>query len=197
MPLHLNLDTNEEREVVSSISNFSDFIISNSQEPKNDDRQSLPLSEGQEREDYLNPKVESPTSQDARLNPDPSSADIVQPKEHVRGTETALTDSDTLTERIGIRFDGPEVSGEPVLFHKEDGQPLAYSSDPPHIRLFGWVLMNVSHVMPGPLDVPQIAKDCQLTASEVRDALTQLVREGDLVRTVERKRELFRLQIKY
>lgn len=136
-------------------------------------------------------------SQDASPCPDPSSGQIPSPEEPITEPETALADFDTITERIGIRFDGPEVSGEPVLFHPEDGRPIAYTSDPPHIRLFAWALMNVSHVITGSLDAARIARDCRLTASEVRGALARLLKDGDLIRTVERKRELYRLQIKY
>ena len=136
-------------------------------------------------------------SHDAPSCPVQAVGQITSHEEPTNEPETALADFDSLTERIGIRFDGPEVSGEPVLFHKEDGRPLAYASDPPHIRLFAWALMNVSHVIPGLLDAAQIAKDCQLTVYEVKGALDRLMEDGDLIRTVERKRELFRLQIKY
>lgn len=136
-------------------------------------------------------------SQDASPCPDQVSGQITIPEEATTETETALADFDTLTERIGLRFDGPEVSGESVLSHPEDGRPLTYTSDPPFVRVYAWVLMQVSHVIPVLIDPWKVAKDCRLTASEVRESLSQLVREGDLVRTVERKRELFRLQIKY
>lgn len=103
--------------------------------------------------------------------------------------------SDSITERIGIRFDVPAL-GQPILHHL-DGSPLAFEGDPPLIRVYAWALTRISHILPEPVDQRRIVGDCRLSASEVKSALIQLVLDGDLVRIVERRRELFRLNIKY
>jgi hypothetical protein len=105
-------------------------------------------------------------------------------------------DYDTLIERVGIKYDIPAI-GKPVLAHPQDGRPLAFEGDPPHVRLFAWCLINVPPGGAVHVDTSKAAKDCQLRSGEVREALAQLVREGDLVRTMERGRELFRLNIQY
>lgn len=98
-------------------------------------------------------------------------------------------------EPEGIMSDLPAI-GRPVLCHP-DSSPLAFEEDPPHIRLFAWALLNVSLSVPGQIDITKAAKDCRLSREGVRDALVRLVQDGDLVRSTERSRELFRLNIQY
>ena len=112
-------------------------------------------------------------------------------------SEMVLIDSDILTERIGIRFDGPEALGEPVLFHPEDGRPLVYNEDTPFIKVYAWSLLHVPHVIPVSINFAQVSKDCRLTSSEVRTAIDRLVEEGDLVMTREVRIKRYRLNIQY
>ena len=121
----------------------------------------------------------------------------IPPIEPKKESEMVLIDSDILTERIGIRFDGPEVSGEPILFHPEDGRPLAYNEDTPFIKVYAWSLLQMSHVIPVSINFAQISKDCRLTSSEVRTAIDRLVEEGDLVMTREMRCKRYRLNIQY
>ncbi|MDA8112540.1 MAG: hypothetical protein M0T83_08815 [Nitrospiraceae bacterium] len=106
-------------------------------------------------------------------------------------------DPETLAERVGIRFDGPPALGKAVLTHPRDGSALAFEGDPPHVRLFAWSLLNVPPGGAVQIDPAKAAKECQLRPVEVKDALRKLVADGDLVRSMERGRELYRLVITY
>ena len=117
----------------------------------------------------------------------------------------------SLSERIGIRFeqeipdtssargDHPEDTektlGRPV-FHYQ-GIPLAWEKDPAHIRLFAWATVNLFPGRPLAVDPVSVARLLGLTPREVKDALSRLVKDGDLVRSIERGRELYRLVITY
>ncbi len=105
-------------------------------------------------------------------------------------------DADTLIERIGIKYDTPAL-GKAVLTHPRDGSPLAFEGDPPHVRLFAWSLLNIPPGRAAPIDPAKAAKDCQLRLVEVRDSLARLVKDGDLIRTAERGREVYRLNVLY
>ena len=70
--------------------------------------------------------------------------------------------------------------------------------DLPHIRLLIWLMTNQAHGKRLPLDRPRIAQDCQLSAQEVREAVTRLVHEGDLeLSTGRRGPESFIFRIRY
>ena len=116
---------------------------------------------------------------------------------HETSGEIEPIDPEILAERVGIRFDGPPALGKPVLTHPRDGSALAFEGDPAHVRLFAWSLLNVPPGGAVQIDPAKAAKDCQLRPVEVKDALSRLVKDGDLVRSIERGRELYRLVITY
>ena len=125
--------------------------------------------------------------------------------------EVEPLDPEILSERIGIRFekeipdtssargDHPEDTektlGKPV-FHYQ-GIPLAWEKDPAHIRLFAWATVNLFPGRPLSVDIESTARLLQITPREVRDALVRLVKDGDLSRSTERGRELYRLNVRY
>jgi len=90
----------------------------------------------------------------------------------------------------------PTPRGTVVVRHS-DGRPLAWSSDPPHIRLYACFLSNLHPGRDLPVDRKKAAKDTGLTTGEVLEAMTRLVREGDLKAVRDRRQELFRLVIRY
>jgi len=113
-----------------------------------------------------------------------------------------VTDPVTLAERIGIRYEqeiptpqGLGGLGKPVFTYR--GHVLAWRADPPHIRLYAWATTALYPGRPLAVDIEPTARLLELTPQEVREALGRLVREGDLVRTRERGRELFRLNVRY
>jgi len=94
------------------------------------------------------------------------------------------------------------VNGRPtprgtVVVRHSDGSPLAWESDPPHIRLFAWALGNLHPGRDLPIDAETAAKETGLTKEAIRAALSRLVGDCDLKRIRERDRELFRLVIRY
>ena len=109
------------------------------------------------------------------------------------------TDPVSIGERIGIKYEQeiPESLGKPIFWHK--GTPLAYENDPPHIKLYAWATVSLS-LFPGrPLsvDAEPVGRLLGLSSREVREALSRLARDGDLVRSWEGGRELYRLNVKY
>lgn len=116
--------------------------------------------------------------------------------------ETALPDPVSLSERIGIRFEAeipiPEEAeglGKPVFTYR--GEVLAWEADPPPIRVFAWATVNLFPGRPLAVDIDSTARLLEITPREVKDALARLVKEGDLARTVEKGRELYRLNVQY
>ena len=107
------------------------------------------------------------------------------------------TDPVSIGERIGIKYEQeiPESLDKPIFWHK--GTPLAYENDPPHIRLYAWATCHLFSGRPLAVDIEPVARLLDLSSREVREALSRLVKDGDLVRTWERGRELFRLSIQY
>ncbi|MHB8368809.1 MAG: hypothetical protein ACYDBP_03840 [Leptospirales bacterium] len=108
----------------------------------------------------------------------------------------------SLAERIGIRFEAeipiPEGTGglgKSVFTYQ--GHILAWEADPPHIKVYAWATVNLFPGRPLAVDIPSTATALQLTPGQVREALARLVREGDLVRTQERGRDLYRLNVQY
>jgi len=84
-----------------------------------------------------------------------------------------------------------------VVVRHTDGSPLAWENDPPHIRLYAWALGNLHPGRDLPVDAETAAKETGMTPETVRTALSRLVADGDLKRIRERRRELFRLVIRY
>ena len=98
-------------------------------------------------------------------------------------------------ERISIMVEDVEPQGERLC---SGGKDLGvHAGDPPHIRTFAWCLVNLRVGKDLPVDISRLATDCRMTIREARDALARLVKDGDLVRTGERGRELFRLNVQY
>ena len=104
-----------------------------------------------------------------------------------------------LAERIGMRFEAeiPDEKGlgSPVFTYR--GHILAWEADPPHIRLYAWCLVNLFPGRPLTVDIDSTARLLSLSPREVREALARLVKDGDLVRTWEGRREWYRLNIRY
>ncbi len=107
------------------------------------------------------------------------------------------TDPITLAERVGIRFEAeiPESLGNPVFQYR--GHILAWENDTPETKVYAWGLVNLFPGRPLAVDINSMASLLQLSPREVREALSRLTKDGDLVRTWERGRELFRLNIRY
>jgi hypothetical protein len=98
-------------------------------------------------------------------------------------------------ERVAIMAEDIEPKG-PRLF--SGGKDLGvHEGDPPHIRVYAWCLVNLNTGRPLSVDIDSTARILHLSPREVRTALSRLVKDGDLVRTMERGRELFRLNIQY
>ena len=89
-----------------------------------------------------------------------------------------------------------------------DGRVLAWSTDPPHIRVYAWALQTLRFVpvdaqtsqilkIPsGEMDIPRIRKlaaKLRMTEREVQGGLDRLVAEGDLGFKTERGRRIYQL----
>ncbi len=103
----------------------------------------------------------------------------------------------SIAERVALKFEKvtPSTLGKPVIVDR--GVVLAYENDLPHVKVYAWSLVHLHTGRSLPIDTAKVAKDCKLSLSEARGAIDRLVREGDLVRTRERGRELYRLVINY
>ena len=86
----------------------------------------------------------------------------------------------------------------PMAFHAvviaSDGRMLATIADPPEVRVYAWVLLNLRF---GPsvsrlTDLSKVALDCRLSLEETRKAFSRLIRDGDLkVQKDHRGREIY------
>lgn len=120
---------------------------------------------------------------------------------------------DQLEEEYGpgniqpLPFEDVRESDPPLpVVVASDGRVLAWSADPPHIRVYAWALQTMGSV---PVDEPtakslkipsgemdgirirKLAFDLRMTEREVQAALNQLVREGDLEFKTERSRRVY------
>ena len=87
--------------------------------------------------------------------------------------------------------------GEEVILLPESGN-FFRADDEPHIKVLAWLMQNQPHGRPLPLDREKIGQDCQLSAQEVREAVTRLIHEGDLEpATGRRSPESFIFRIQY
>ena len=117
-----------------------------------------------------------------------------EPKEE-REIPAMHSDDEVRLERVAIMAEDAEPRGERLY---SGGKDLGvHEGDSPHIRVFAWTLLNLRVGRALPVDISRTAKDCHLSPREVREALSRLTEEGDLVRTRERWRELFRLNVRY
>ena len=78
-----------------------------------------------------------------------------------------------------------------VVLRNHDGTPLVNENDPPHIRIFGWALINLLFVPWEPTDLGKIAKDCALSIPEGRKGLAKLIQGGDLMVERDRGKEYY------
>ena len=89
-----------------------------------------------------------------------------------------------------------------------DGRVLAWSTDPPHIRVYAWALQTLRFVLvdaqtsqilkipSGEMDIPRrrkLAAELRMTEREVQGGLDRLVAEGDLGFKTERGRRIYQL----
>lgn len=102
----------------------------------------------------------------------------------------------------------PDMCGHPRCIDRRIGglgEPLdsngqitgAFEKDEPHIRLYAWCLANLSVGQDVSLNIGQAASECRLTDPEAREAMSKLVKGGDVVITRSRQGDLFRLRIQY
>ena len=109
------------------------------------------------------------------------------------------SDRDDHEISIPPSLDQPEdtemTQGKPCFVYQ--GTILAWEKDPPHIKLYAWATVNLHPGRPLAVDIDRTARLLGLTPREVRDALARLVMDGDLVRSMEKGRELYRLNVRY
>ena len=117
------------------------------------------------------------------------------------GQETAI-DPVSLAERIGIRFEqeipipeGAGGLGKPVLIYR--GHVLAWEKDTPATKVYAWACIHLFPGRPLSVDIDSTARLLGLTPREVRDSLARLTKDKDLLRTWERGREFYRLNVQY
>lgn len=87
-----------------------------------------------------------------------------------------------------------------------DGRVLSCSTDPPHIRVYAWVLQTlrfipvdaqtskILKIPSGEMDATRLrklARDLRMTDQELQAALSQLVREKDLEFRTDRGRRIY------
>ncbi|AFS54632.1 hypothetical protein [Leptospirillum ferriphilum] len=87
-----------------------------------------------------------------------------------------------------------------------DGRVLAWTNDPPHIRVYAWVLQTlrfipvdaqtskILKIPSGEMDATRLrklARDLRMTDQELQAALSQLVREKDLEFRTDRGRRIY------
>ena len=71
------------------------------------------------------------------------------------------------------------------------------SKNDPATRLYGWALKNLRTGEFSPIDEEKIASECSLSAIEVKEAVSRLVRDGDLLVENDRRTALYKLVINY
>ncbi len=100
-----------------------------------------------------------------------------------------------LARKVIKRENGAENTGNPVFWYR--GQVLAWEADPPHVRVYAWCSVNLFPGRPLSVDIEPVGRLLKLSPREVRKALAKLTVEGDLIRSGEGKRALYRLNIEY
>ena len=105
-------------------------------------------------------------------------------------------------------LDGQETEFPVPVVVTAEGRVLAWSSDPPHIRVYAWALQtlrsvpvddltaNILKLPSGEMDrvrIQTLAGSLRITTQELQSALNQLVREGDLTFKTERGRRIYGL----
>ena len=110
-----------------------------------------------------------------------------------------VRDPVSLAERVGIKYEqeipDEKALGKPVFQYR--GHVLAWEKDTAETKVYAWCLINLFPGRPLSVDIDNTARLLHLTPREVREALSRMTKDGDLVRVQERGRELFRLNIQY
>ena len=83
-----------------------------------------------------------------------------------------------LVESVGAMTSDPDNWNEPILVYR--GVPLSWEKDPPLIRVYAWCLVHLGFGPSLPLDLGKLASDCKIGIHGAKQALAQLVLEGDL-----------------
>ena len=97
-----------------------------------------------------------------------------------------------LVENVGAVTSDPDNWNEPILVIR--GVPLAWEKDPPLIRVYAWCLLHLGFSPSLLLDLRKLASDCKIGIHEAKQALAQLVLDGDLrIERDSRGRELYSL----
>ena len=119
--------------------------------------------------------------------------------ERNREENTPASDRDDHEISIPPSLDQPEdtemTQGKPCFVYQ--GNILAWEKDPPHIKLYAWATVNLHPGRPLAVDIDRTARLLGVTSRDVREALVRLVKDGDLVRSLENGRELYRLNVRY
>jgi hypothetical protein len=119
--------------------------------------------------------------------------------ERNREENTPASDRDDHKISIPLSLDQPEdtemTQGKPCFVYQ--GNILAWEKDPPHIKLYAWATVNLHPGRPLAVDIDRTARLLGVTSRDVREALVRLVKDGDLVRSLENGRELYRLNVRY
>ncbi len=126
------------------------------------------------------------------------------------GQEAAI-DPVSLAERIGLKYeqeipdtlsvrathpeDTEKVLGKAVLIYR--GHVLAWEKDTPATKVYAWACIHLFPGRPLSVDIDSTARLLGLTPREVRDSLARLTKDKDLLRTWERGREFYRLNVQY
>ena len=83
-----------------------------------------------------------------------------------------------LIDSVDTVTSDPDSWNEPILVNW--GVPLAWANDPPLIRVYAWCLVHLGFAPSLPLDPNKLMSDCKIGSHEAKQALAQLVRDGDL-----------------
>ena len=133
-------------------------------------------------------------SREEEATPTPDDRDPVSLSERI-GIKYASEIPDTVSVRADHPEDMEKALGRPILAYKD--QILAWEADPDHIKVFAWAVVNL---FPGkflPVNPSEIARVLELKPETVRESIFRLIKDGDVLRTVERGREMFKLNIQY
>jgi len=124
--------------------------------------------------------------------------EVIDPSKFTEDTlQTLWSAYSSNLSRIEKRPDSSDdlLPDHPIIIQEE--HPTSMEWDPPYIRFYAWVMMNLSTRRAIPLDIKKVSRDCGLSSLQIRESIIQLIRDGDLVLTREKGRELYRLKIQY
>ena len=103
---------------------------------------------------------------------------------NTRNTGNTTKTSDSEFTETGLA--PPIPIGELVI--EDRGVPLAWTNNPPFVRVYAWALVNLRFGPSiAPLNIQKLATDCRIDVVEARQALEQLVQNGDLIVECDRR----------